>query len=108
MQSRFHKSVSQTLTAGAVFSDAVESPALSLDGFGAFAAGTICVEPLLASPTQIFVRAHSLDVLASDTNAAGGTVAVIAAARLGTDVAQADRTIPYTSSCARASTIHIT
>jgi hypothetical protein len=139
---RFHKSVGRTPTAGAVSSDTVESPALPLDGFGARAAATICVEPLLASPARVRVRsdvggaariqvatdhpgaapaalralndtfafdedagADSLDVLANHTNAAGGTVAVIAAARLGTAVAQADGT---TSSCACPSTVDIT
>jgi len=125
---------SATLTVSAASSDTVNSPALSLDGFGALTAGTISVKPLVASPAKVRVRsaaggftdmmvstnysgaapgalkalndtfafdedtgAHILNVLANDTNAIGGTVAVIAAPRLGTAVAQADGTVSYTA-----------
>ncbi|MFL5442980.1 MAG: Ig-like domain-containing protein, partial [Myxococcales bacterium] len=125
---------SQTLTVSAASSDTVNSPALSLDGFGALTAGTISVNPLVASPANVRVRsaaggftdmmvstnysgaapgalkalndtfafdedtgAHILSVLANDTNAAGGTVAIVAAPRLGTATANADGTITYTS-----------
>jgi Bacterial Ig domain len=41
--------------------------------------------------------AHILSVLANDTNAAGGTVAIVAAPRLGSATANPDGTITYTS-----------
>jgi hypothetical protein len=41
--------------------------------------------------------AQILNVLANDTNAAGGTVAVVAAPRLGTAVANADGSVTYTA-----------
>jgi len=124
----------QTLSVSATSSDTVNPPALSLDGFGALTAGSITVNPLIASPAKVRVRsdiggfadlivttnfsgaapgalralndaftfaedagAQILGVLANDTNAAGGTVAVTAQPRLGTAVANPDGTVTYTA-----------
>jgi hypothetical protein len=124
----------QALSVSATSSDTVNPPALSLDGFGALTAGSIAVNPLIASPAKVRVRsdiggfadlivttnysgaapgalralndaftfaedsgAQILGVLANDTNAAGGTVAVTAQPRLGTAIANPDGTVTYTA-----------
>jgi hypothetical protein len=124
----------QTLSVSATSSDTVTPPTLSLDGFGPLTAGSITVNPLVASPAKVRVRssiggvtdllvttnfaaaapnalaalndsfafdedtgAQILNVLANDTNAAGGTVTIVAAPRLGTAVANADGTVTYTA-----------